>query len=143
VYVDPVVPPFSLRGDVIKLPLQVVNTTEKPVALQLRVQVEGAQSSLASVAVNVPAASTKVEYTTLTVAAPGQVILKVTAGRHRLGHARHPGASGRTADHQDAGGHPWRRPGSFRWKARPMRPLTAIAFGCGFIRERWRSCAAS
>jgi hypothetical protein len=79
-YVDPVVPGFLLAGDEIKLPVQVVNTTEKEVQEPLKVEAENARLEFATVKVKVPAGGNQVQYATLKVERPGAVALKATLG---------------------------------------------------------------
>jgi hypothetical protein len=79
-YVDPVVPPFLLVGDEVRLPVQVVNTTAAPVAAELRLAAEGAALTPARVAIAVPAAGSVVAYATLRAQRPGPVSLRAALG---------------------------------------------------------------
>ncbi|HLL55954.1 MAG TPA: alpha-2-macroglobulin family protein [Myxococcaceae bacterium] len=79
-YVDPVIPPFLLSGDEIRLPVQVVNTTQAAVTRPLKVEANGALVTSAGGAVIVPAGGSKVEYVTLRAGNAGKVTLKATLG---------------------------------------------------------------
>jgi hypothetical protein len=77
-YVDPVVPPFLVQGDRIRLPIQLINTTAKDVATTLEVAVTGA--SLARPvggARTVPAEGSTLDQATLNADRAGAVRLRV------------------------------------------------------------------
>ncbi len=80
-YVDPVVPAFLRAGDVVRLPVQVVNTTAAAVEQPLKLSAEGAQvEGESSRAVRVPAQGSVVEYVTLRASRPGPVSLRAALG---------------------------------------------------------------
>jgi len=79
-YVDPVLPPFLRAGDAVRLPVQVVNTTEAPVTRALKVEVEGAALEGGARTVTVPAAGSVVEYVTVRATRPGPVALRASLG---------------------------------------------------------------
>jgi hypothetical protein len=79
-YVDPVVPPFLIAGDEVRLPVQVVNTTAAPIATRLELAAMGATLSSTGGAVRVPAEGSEVQYVTFKVARPGVAALKATLG---------------------------------------------------------------
>jgi hypothetical protein len=79
-YVDPVSPPFLRAGDVVRLPVQVVNTTGAAVTRSLKVEAQGGTVEGGSRTVTVPAAGSVVEYVTLRTARPGPVTLRASLG---------------------------------------------------------------
>jgi len=79
-YVEPVVPPFLLVGDEVRLPVQVVNTTAAEVSRPLKVEASGASLSASGGAVRIPAGGSRVEYVTVRANAPGKVVLRATLG---------------------------------------------------------------
>lgn len=79
-YVDPVVPGFLLAGDEVRLPVQVVNTTENEVVEPLKVEAANAGLEFTAKTVKVPAGGNAVEYATLRADAPGTAALKATLG---------------------------------------------------------------
>ena len=79
-YVEPVTPPFLYAGDVVKLPVQVVNTTESDVNAALSWSVTGATLSSTGGAVKVPAGGSTVQYVTLTTARAGEANFRATLG---------------------------------------------------------------
>ena len=79
-YVDPVLPPFLRAGDVVRLPVQVVNTTGAAVTRSLKVEAQGGTVEGGSRTVTVPAAGSVVEYVTLRTARPGPVTLRASLG---------------------------------------------------------------
>ncbi|HYO55826.1 alpha-2-macroglobulin family protein, partial [Archangium sp.] len=79
-YVDPVLPPFLRAGDVVRVPVQVVNTTGTPVTRPLKVEAQGAAVEGGSRTVTVPAAGSVVEYVTLRAAQPGPVTVRASLG---------------------------------------------------------------
>ncbi|HEY5934949.1 MAG TPA: alpha-2-macroglobulin family protein [Kofleriaceae bacterium] len=76
-YVDPVVPPFLMAGDEIRLPIQLVNTTAAPVATSLALGAVNAKLGGAGGKRTIPAQGSLVEYATLTAERAGAI--KVTA----------------------------------------------------------------
>ena len=79
-YVDPVLPPFLRAGDVARVPVQVVNTTDAPLTRALKVEAEGAVVENGSRTVTVPAGDSVVEYVTLRVGPPGPVTVRASLG---------------------------------------------------------------
>lgn len=79
-YVDPVLPPVLLAGDEVRLPVQVVNTTDAAVSTLLKLEAQGAVLSAAGGPVKVAAYGSAVEYTTLKTKDPGQVALRAVLG---------------------------------------------------------------
>lgn len=72
-YVDLVVPKFLVIGDEVKLPIQIINTTENPVASQLALDVKNATLTGGGGSKTVPAQSGIVEYATLKAENPGTI----------------------------------------------------------------------
>ncbi|MBI5547896.1 MAG: hypothetical protein HY901_28770 [Deltaproteobacteria bacterium] len=79
-YVDPVIPGFLMAGDEVKLPIQVVNTTENEVIEALKVEAANARMAFVATSVRVPPGGSQVEYATLKAEQPGQVALRATLG---------------------------------------------------------------
>lgn len=79
-YVEPVTPPLLYAGDEVRLPVQVVNTTEAEVKSALRFEALGATLSSVGGQVRVPAGGNVVQYVTLTARKPGQAAVKATLG---------------------------------------------------------------
>ncbi len=79
-YVDPVVPPFLIAGDRIKLPIQMVNTTEAAITSRLDYQIEGAKLAGGGGNRTIPAQGSLVEYATLTADRAGTIKLRVGLG---------------------------------------------------------------
>lgn len=79
-YVDPVLPPFLRAGDTVRLPVQVVNTTDKEVVAALKVDVQGAQVEAGSRTVKVPARGSAVELVTVKAQGAGPVTVRATLG---------------------------------------------------------------
>lgn len=79
-YVDPIVPPFAMSGDVLMLPVQVVNTTNEPVSAELSLSVEGAALTRAGGPVTVPAGGSVVRYADVRVTKPGTMKLRAALG---------------------------------------------------------------
>ncbi|NOJ95587.1 hypothetical protein HMI51_21970 [Corallococcus coralloides] len=79
-YVDPVLPPFLRAGDTVRLPVQVVNTTDKAVEAALKVDVKGAQVEAGARTVRVPARGSVVELVTVKAAGAGPVTLRASLG---------------------------------------------------------------
>jgi hypothetical protein len=79
-YVDPVVPPFLIAGDRIKLPVQMINTTDTAIASTLSYQIEGATLVGGGGAKTIPAQGSLVDYATLTAERAGTIKLRVGLG---------------------------------------------------------------
>lgn len=79
-YVEPVTPPVLFTGDVVKLPVQVVNTTDAALSSALTLAATNATLSSAGGTVKVPAYGNVVEYVTLTTQKPGTVALRAGLG---------------------------------------------------------------
>jgi hypothetical protein len=79
-YVDPVVPAFLVAGDVIRLPIQLVNTTTTAKSGPLKIEATGATVQAANVTVTVPAEGSVVQYATLSAPRPGRVGLLARFG---------------------------------------------------------------
>ncbi len=79
-YVDPVVPGFLITGDEIKLPIQLVNTTEAAVASNLSYQIDGGILNGTGGARTIPAQGSLVEYASLRANRAGTIKLKVGLG---------------------------------------------------------------
>ena len=80
-YVEPVVPAFLIAGDEVRLPVQIVNTTETAASGALHVTAQGATVSGApGGTLTVPASGSRVEYLTLKAPQPGTVSLNVGFG---------------------------------------------------------------
>ncbi|MFO0594512.1 MAG: alpha-2-macroglobulin family protein [Myxococcaceae bacterium] len=79
-YVEPVTPPFLYAGDVLELPVQVVNTTDADVSAALSYEVNGATLSGNGAQVKVAAGGTVIEHVTLTTTVPGNAVFKATLG---------------------------------------------------------------
>ncbi len=79
-YVDPVLPPFLRAGDVVRLPVQVVNTTGASVTRSLKVEAQGVAVEGGSRTVTVPAGGSVVEYVTVRAAQPGPVTVRASLG---------------------------------------------------------------
>jgi hypothetical protein len=80
-YVELVVPAFLVTGDELRLPVQVVNTTEKPLTAPLRVEVQGgALVAYAPRTVTVPAFGSLVENLTLIAGKPGTLSVRAQLG---------------------------------------------------------------
>jgi len=79
-YVDPVVPPFLLAGDRIKLPVQMINTTESPITSKLDYQIEGAELVGGGGTKTIPAQGSLVDYATITAKRAGTIKLRVGLG---------------------------------------------------------------
>jgi hypothetical protein len=74
-YVDLVVPKFLVIGDEVKLPIQVVNTTEAAVTSQLSIDVKNGKLAGGGGTKTIPAQSGIVEYATLKAEKPGSITL--------------------------------------------------------------------
>ncbi len=79
-YVDPVVPPFLLAGDQVRLPVQMVNTTSADVATQLSVDAMNATVSSHGGPVRVPAGGSSLQYVELKAPHPGTTTLRAALG---------------------------------------------------------------
>ncbi len=79
-YVEPVTPAFLYAGDEVKLPIQVVNTTDAEVVSPLQLSVRGATLAAVGGTVRVPAAGNIVQYATLTTKVPGNATLRAALG---------------------------------------------------------------
>ncbi len=80
VYVDPVVPPFLTAGDEVRLPVQVVNTTDSEVSRPLALEAAGATLSASGGPVRVAPAGTHVQMVALKTERPGRIAIKATLG---------------------------------------------------------------
>jgi Alpha-2-macroglobulin family len=77
-YVDPVVPPFLIQGDQVRMPIQLINTTAKDIASALEVTVEHATLGRGVGGPRtVPAEGSTLDYATLTADHVGAVRLRV------------------------------------------------------------------
>jgi hypothetical protein len=79
-YVDPVIPPFLAVGDRVRLPIQLVNTTEAPVTAKLETAIENATLAGATGVKTVPAQGSVVDYAELVATKAGQIRLGVKLG---------------------------------------------------------------
>ncbi|MEW5738441.1 MAG: alpha-2-macroglobulin family protein [Myxococcota bacterium] len=79
-YVEPVTPPTLYTGDVVKLPVQVVNTTDAALTSALTLEATNATLSSAGGQVKVPGYGSTVQYVTLTTQKPGRVTLRAGLG---------------------------------------------------------------
>ncbi|MCP3102107.1 hypothetical protein LZ198_24875 [Myxococcus sp. K15C18031901] len=79
-YVDPVLPPFLRAGDTVRLPVQVVNTTDAPVEAPLKVEATGLLLEGGTRTVRVPARGSVVEYVTARARVPGPVVVRAALG---------------------------------------------------------------
>jgi hypothetical protein len=79
-YVDPVVPGFLMVGDRVRLPIQVVNTTEEASTPSFHVDAEGAEVSGAPAKVTLPAQGNEVVFASLTASHPGVAALRAVLG---------------------------------------------------------------
>jgi len=80
-YVDPVVPAFLVKGDEVRMPIQLINTTAKDVTSSLEVSVQNATLLRgAGGARTVPAQGSTLDYATVTADHAGPVKLRVALG---------------------------------------------------------------
>lgn len=79
-YVDPVTPPFLYAGDEVRLPIQLVNTTERELTANLSLSAAGATVGAVGGAVRIPPASDVVQYATLSATLPGTATLRAALG---------------------------------------------------------------
>lgn len=80
IYVEPVTPPFLYAGDEVRLPIQIVNTTDQPVSAPLLLSATGASLAAVGGAVQVPAGGDVVQYATLSTRVPGTATVRVAMG---------------------------------------------------------------
>jgi hypothetical protein len=78
VYVDPVLPPFLMAGDEVRLPIQVVNTTEGDLARTLSVDGVGASVKFNAAPLKIPAGGSVVAYAALKAERPGLAGLRAS-----------------------------------------------------------------
>lgn len=79
-YVDAVTPPFLTAGDEVRLPVQLVNTTDAEVSSSLRFDATGATLSATGGVIRIPASGNALQYVTLSTKKPGVVSVKATLG---------------------------------------------------------------
>jgi hypothetical protein len=79
-YVDPIVPPFLIVGDEVRLPIQSINTTEAAISATLSVEAKGAAVSGASGPRTIAAQGSTVDYATLRVTRAGEITLRASLG---------------------------------------------------------------
>lgn len=79
-YVEPVTPPFLYAGDSVRLPIQVVNTTDADISTSLAYGISGATLSGIGGAVKVPAGGSALQYVTMNTTTPGTALFKATLG---------------------------------------------------------------
>jgi hypothetical protein len=79
-YVDLVVPPTLVIGDQVRLPVQLVNTTNAPVATALTIAAENATLTGGSGVFTIPAEGSVVEYVTLRAERAGIVSIRAELG---------------------------------------------------------------
>lgn len=82
VYIDPIVPKTLLAGDVVDVPIQVVNNTDKPIAGKVAVKTEGVALLAAAGDVSVPPGGSVVRYARLEASTPGPVKLSARFGSY-------------------------------------------------------------
>ncbi len=75
-YVDPVVPPFLIVGDEVRLPIQSVNTTEAAITTSLSVAAQNATITGASGSRTIPAQGSTVDYAVLRATQAGPIKLE-------------------------------------------------------------------
>jgi hypothetical protein len=80
VYVEPVIPAFLVAGDQVRLPVQIVNTTDKPLRGMLQVSAFGAGRGQAAESITVPAHDTVLRGVRVT-AKSGTLNLRASFGR--------------------------------------------------------------
>ena len=78
IYVEPVVPPFLVAGDVVRVPVQVVNTGDAPVSTRLVLTADGATLAGGSGPITVAARSSGLVRATLTARRPGAIRLQAS-----------------------------------------------------------------
>lgn len=79
-YVDPIVPGFLMAGDVVDLPIQVVNTSEQSVRKTLKLNVEGAALVKAAGEVTLPPQRSVVRFARVRVGEAGTLSLRASLG---------------------------------------------------------------
>ena len=79
-YVDPVIPSYLLAGDEVRLPVQVVNTTDKEVTQTLHLSAEGATLTGPDAEVKVAPGGNAVRFAQLDAKRPGPAMLKAVLG---------------------------------------------------------------
>lgn len=79
-YVEPVTPAFLYAGDQVRLPIQVVNTTDQDVSSPLLLTATGASLAATGGSVKVPAFGNVVQYAELTTRLPGMISLRAALG---------------------------------------------------------------
>ncbi|MDP3157341.1 MAG: alpha-2-macroglobulin family protein [Archangium sp.] len=79
-YVEPVTPAFLYAGDSVRLPIQVVNTTDADITTSLAYEISGATLSGTGGVVKVPAGGNALQYVTLNTTKPGIASFKATLG---------------------------------------------------------------
>lgn len=79
-YVDPIVPKRLIAGDSVRIPLQLVNTTDQPITAPLSIEATGVQVKAETRTVTVPARGSRLEYAQLTATGGGAASLRVTFG---------------------------------------------------------------
>jgi hypothetical protein len=79
-YVDPVVPPFLIAGDRVRLPIQLVNTTDSALSMTLKVDALGGELTGGSGKVAVGPGGSTVQYAQLLTHKPGSVSLQARFG---------------------------------------------------------------
>ena len=80
VYVEPVVPPVLRSGDVVRLPINLVNTSQSPVTAALSVSAVGLTLTGGRHTVTLPTRGSAVRYVTLTAGRPTSARLLATLG---------------------------------------------------------------
>ena len=75
-----VTPPFLYAGDSVRLPIQVVNTTDGDISTSLAFAISGATLSGTGGAVKVPAGGNALQYVTMSTTKPGVALFKATLG---------------------------------------------------------------
>jgi hypothetical protein len=80
IYVDPIVPPTLVAGDDVRIPIQIVNTTDAPIATRLDIAADGATVTGAAGARTVPAHGSEIAYARIVVARAGKVTIRVALG---------------------------------------------------------------
>lgn len=141
-YVDPVLPAFLRAGDAVRMPVQVMNTTDAAVEAPLKVEVPGALVEGGSRTVRVPARGSVVEYVTVRVATPGQVAVRATLGATDAVVRDFPvWSTGRPVVETAVAR--WRRRARCRSPGRWTRSREVSASGCGCSPAGWACCARS
>ncbi len=79
-YVDLVVPDTLMRGDEVRLPVQLVNTTEKPVAAALALEIQNGQLTGGGGGRTLPAQGALVDYARLVATNAGTITLRAGLG---------------------------------------------------------------